>query len=113
MEAKEILTIILSSAGFSALVSAVVSAIANAIQRKQDKREKDDEKAEIRNKAISQILLRQVQTFGEEILTEEAVTSEEYKQFEEMFNTYKALGGNGYADKLHDEIKRRPLMREE
>lgn len=113
MSAKEILTIILSSAGFSALVSAIVSAVANAIQRKQDRKAKADEKTEIRNQAISQILLRQIQSFGEEILTEGSVTSEEFKQFDEMFNTYKALGGNGYADKLHDEIKGRPLSKED
>ena len=113
METKEILTIILSSGAFSALISSLIAAISAHVQRKQEKKDKAEEKTDVRNQAISQILLRQIQTFGGELIRDDSVTAEEYRQFEEMFQTYKALGGNGYADKLHEEIRRRPLTKED
>lgn len=113
MSGKELLTIVLSSGAFSALISAIISAVSTYIQRKQDRKEMADEKTDVRNQAISQILLRQIQTFGGELIRDDSVTAEEYRQFEEMFQTYKALGGNGYADKLHEEIRRRPLTKED
>lgn len=113
MGAKEILTIVLSSGAFSALISSSIAAFSAYLQRKQERKDKADEKTDIRNQAISQILLRQIQTFGNEIIKDDSVSAEEFRQFEEMFQTYKALGGNGYADKLHEEIKRRPLTKEE
>ncbi len=42
-----------------------------------------------------------------------ALTKEEYHDFEKyLYNPYKAMGGNGTADRLMEEIKKIPIVKE-
>lgn len=105
----EILNTILSSTAIAALISALVSTIATQINRRIDKKEAAKEKKDIQKQAICFILLRNLQSFAADLLKKDTISQEEFEQFEEMYQTYKALDGNGFADKWHAEINGKKL----
>lgn len=111
---------IIGSAGFAALVSAVVSVIATSITRAQDRKEREIEKQEraaerekekgdVMKQAICLILLRNLQSFAADLLEKEAVEQRDLEQFDEMYNTYKALDGDGFADRWRADVYKKPI----
>lgn len=54
-------------------------------------------------------LLRDLTVYGEGLVAKGTVSAADIKQFEDMYKTYKALDGDGYADKLKDEIDKLSL----
>lgn len=49
-------------------------------------------------------LFNDMDNYGKKLLAKGNVTQTEINTFNEMYETYKALGGDGYADKLKSEI---------
>lgn len=49
-------------------------------------------------------LFTDMDNYGKKLLEKGNVTQIEINTFNEMYDTYKALGGDGYADKLKSEI---------
>ncbi|MBQ1294971.1 MAG: hypothetical protein IIY21_13090 [Clostridiales bacterium] len=39
----------------------------------------------------------------------ESLTKEEYKDFEELYQVYHRLGGNGTGTRMYEEIKQKPV----
>lgn len=54
-------------------------------------------------------LLNALRTYGEGLVARGDITSLELSAFEEAYQTYKALDGDGYADKLKEDVKNLPL----
>lgn len=54
-------------------------------------------------------LLKDLTDYGNELIRKGEVTAQELKAFTEGFDAYKALDGDGYADKLKEEVDNLPL----
>lgn len=54
-------------------------------------------------------LLKDLTDYGHELTAQGHVTDRQLKAFNEGFETYKALKGDGYADKLKKEVDNLPL----
>ena len=100
--ALPIIIAVIGSGAFSTLVAV----IAGGIQRRMEEKRK---KNSVQDRALSMLLLMQLQEYGNDILKEDIMDPEQFKQFEEMFNIYKEMGGNGYADKLMSDVAHKPL----
>ena len=95
-----IIIAVISSGALSALISAIANLIGNAARKKS-----------VQNRALSMLLLRDIQLSGAEILQQTKIDADDFKQFEESYKIYKELGGNGYADKVMNEVARLPLSK--
>lgn len=54
-------------------------------------------------------LLYALRTYGEGLVARGDITALELSAFGEAYQTYKALNGDGYADKLKGEVDNLPL----
>lgn len=76
-------------------------------QKKEQKEEKKQNEAT--NKALVGGVMLQLrymlQRYHTEYMLQEFVTTEQYRNFEEIYNVYHSLKGNGTATKWFDEIK--------
>ena len=95
-----IIIAVISSGALSALISAIANLIGNVVRKKS-----------VQNRALSMLLLRDIQLSGAEILQQTQIDADNFKQFEESYKIYKELGGNGYADKVMNEVARLPLSK--
>lgn len=50
-------------------------------------------------------LLTNLQNEARRIVNKGYITHLEYKQFKDMYQCYKDLGGDGYADELHAQVE--------
>ena len=56
------------------------------------------------------ILLRETIEWRYQLYLErETITKEEYKDFEELYQVYHRLGGNGTGTRMWDEIKKKTV----
>ena len=76
-------------------------------QKKEQKEEKKQNDAT--NKALVDGVMLQLrymlQRYHTEYMLQEFITTEQYRNFEEIYNVYHSLKGNGTATKWFDEIK--------
>ena len=76
-------------------------------QKKEQKEEKKQNEAT--NKALVDGVMLQLrymlQRYHTEYMLQEFVTTEQYRNFEEIYNVYHSLKGNGAATKWFDAIK--------
>lgn len=76
-------------------------------QKKEQKEEKKQNEAT--NKALVDGVMLQLrymlQRYHTEYMLQEFITTEQYRNFEEIYNVYHSLKGNGTATKWFDEIK--------
>lgn len=63
-------------------------------------------------KAVQLILLDTVKRSGKEHLLQGNITMEELKEFNEKYEAYKALKGNGYAETIHKKVNSLPIVEE-
>lgn len=98
---RTIIIAIIGSSAFTALVNGVLEIFKNRTGVKKNEK-----------KALNFCLLSALQTYGGKLLASEKIEVEDYNQFYEMYQTYKSLGGNGYADRLKKEIDNKPFGRE-
>lgn len=91
----EIVLAIIGSGILTKLIDVVVDIIKN---------KKNPMKAGIRL-----CLLKDLTDYGNGLLLKGEVTANELKAFMEGFNAYKALDGDGFADKLKEEVVKLPI----
>lgn len=89
----------LSSAAFTAVVNAVIEIIKNRTGQKR-----------LVDKAVNFTLLYNIQSYGKELMQKPSLTLEEYEQFLEMYTVYKALGGNGFVEKIKNVIDHKEIV---
>lgn len=71
---------------------------------------KDNKRHNDANTAATRLcLLFVLQKFGEELDKKEFITRLELNQFEAMYKTYKDLRGDGFADKINEEVHKKPI----
>ena len=86
-----------------AVVTALIDLIKYLVRRKEKKNEKNDGiKA-----AIRFCLLGDFERYCQHLeKQDERPTVAEYHRVQEMYNLYKSLGGDGYADSLYNVVQR-------
>lgn len=62
---------------------------------------------------VQYLLLAEIKRQGRQYILEGHITLEELEAFVNLFNAYKRLGGNGYADMIMQEVMRLPIKEEE
>ena len=108
---------VLGSGGFTAVITYVLASrkerkIAAQQQAEERKRneEKDNKDHEAMREAIMLLMLGELQTWCRNIINAQYRTLYETAQLVKAYNCYKALGGDGWADKLFDDAMKQPLV---
>lgn len=96
----ELLIAILCSSAFTAIVNAVIELLKNRSGKQSNA-----------NKGIMFALLFALQNYGEKLIKAGSIDLEDYKQFDEMYQCYRALGGNGYAERIKKEVDNLPIVK--
>ena len=91
--------------------SGLITAIVNAVIRQMEKK-RDDKTLE--KKALRLLILGEIREYGKDLVRkcEEngGIEQMDYNHFDELYKTYKALNGDGFADKVNDEIKKLQIL---
>lgn len=90
----------------SSLLATIVSSIISVISSKKAENN-------VFTKALQFLLLGELKRQGKDHLANEEIDLEELQSYNEIFNCYKALGGNGYADALKAKVNALPIKIEE
>lgn len=90
----EIIVAIIGSGALSALVSGIVSLI-NA--NKKSKTGLD--------KAVQLLLLGEIERQTDRYIETGSLTREQFKRYQETYDAYKALNGNGYAEGMMSNVR--------
>lgn len=98
----EIILAILGSGAFSGLLATVISTINTNKQKKKD----DTKKLEV---GLRLILLSTLKRDGNDLITKGSVSKEDYEAFLASYNAYKALEGDGWADKVLKQVSELPV----
>ena len=105
MSIGEIVVTIVCSILGSGVISSLIAAYSASKERKLMKKEKEEMRDDSVKKAVMFSLLYVIQSEGRRLLTkEDPITLLEYKQFSDMYNAYKAIGGDGYADLYKSQV---------
>lgn len=86
----------------SGLLSTILTLIVEAVK---EHKKTDDASTE----GIKYCLLHSLQQEGRMLVESGHVTQLQHQQFEAMYQTYKNLHGDGYADKIKEEVGRLPI----
>lgn len=97
MGIKDILTIILPT---------VCTGASTFIVWFLQQRVKDND---IIKKSLMLMMRRELREIYEVLKDKEKLTLDEYGEFEEIYQTYHALGGNGKGTKMYDDLKRKEI----
>lgn len=63
-------------------------------------------------KALMLLLRRELKDYHTELMKENCIDVEDYDNFEETYEAYHSLGGNGLATKMFHDIEKLPLKGE-
>lgn len=102
---KDIILAIIGSGAFSGAVAAIISTISSNRQRKKEQKE-DTKKLEV---GLRLILLSTLKRDGKESITKGSISKEDYEAFLASYNAYKALDGDGWADKVLKQVSELPV----
>lgn len=91
---KEIIIAIIGSGAFSALISGGISLLNG---RRKAKKGIDH--------AVSFLILGELERQFDKLIAKGHATRKDMKRFREVYDTYKSLGGDGYADDMLEAIK--------
>lgn len=100
--AVTILTAVFASSG-------VWSLILHQMQKKERQKEKAEEKDSVESKALKALLHDRIFTGAKEAITAGAVSPDDYNNLKYLYEPYRALGGNGTAKRMMDEVEKLPL----
>ena len=98
----EIVLAMLGSGAFSGLLATIISTINTNKQKKKD----DTKKLEV---GLRLILLSTLKRDGNDLITKGCVSKEDYEAFLASYNAYKALEGDGWADKVLKQVSELPV----
>ena len=99
---RDIVIAILSSGILSGAVATLISVISAKKAKKRD----NSVKIEV---GLRLILLSTLKRDGKEALQKCKIAKDDYEAFLASYNAYKALGGDGWADKVYNQIKKLPV----
>lgn len=126
MGTKEFIIAILGTNGVCLIINALIGLIKAKLREKPvkecaDKTKEVDVKLDkligtidkletvldCQTEGIKYSLLPQIQAEGRRLCKLKTISSKEYEQFCEMYNTYKALGGDGFADMIKASVSKK------
>ena len=81
----------------SPALTAITNAILTMIKRKKKKKTPEQ-------KAMTVLLRRELRELYNEIKANNSVTIDELEEFDEIYEVYHDLGGNGRGTKMHDFV---------
>lgn len=105
----EIVLAIIGSGAFSGLLATIISTINTNKQKKKENAEKlevDTKKLEV---GLRLILLSTLKRDGNDLITKGNISKEDYEAFLASYNAYKALDGDGWADKVLKQVSELPV----
>jgi len=109
LEMKDILIAIISSGLLSGALAALISSLSTIKTRKEMKKFADNYNAQQLTEGLKLILLSTLKRDGKDALDKKRIGKSDYEAFLASYNAYKALGGDGWADKVHDQVKNLPV----
>ena len=108
---------ILGSGGFTAVVTYVLAsrkerqiAEKRRIEDRKNAEEKESRDYAAMREALMLLMLGELQSWCRNIINAQCRTLDETAQLVKAYNCYKALGGDGWADKLFDDAMKQPLI---
>ena len=99
---KDIIIAIIGSGVLSGLLATIVSTVNTNRQKQKDNTAKLEE-------GLRLILLSTLKRDGREALSQGSLSKEDYEALCASYNAYKALGGDGWADKIFGQNKKLPV----
>jgi len=85
----------------SSAVATIVSSIINRIDKKDNL-----------SKAVQLLMLGEIKLQGKDYLSIGEINLEELQAFNECYQVYKKLGGNGYAETIHSKVNALPIRKD-
>lgn len=98
----DIILAIIGSGIFSGLLATVVSAISS----NRTKKKENTLKLEV---GLRLILLSTLKRDGKDAINKGSISKEDYEAFLASYNAYKALDGDGWADKVLKQVSELPV----
>lgn len=100
----QILIAVLGGGSFSAIVVAVLN-------RRWAAKDKEEDKIDALVDAQKVLMVDRVRYLGQKYVAAGSIALEDKENLEEMYRTYKALGGNGHLQTIMEEVDRLPIAR--
>lgn len=103
---ETIIIAILGCSAFNTIVGAIIEHFRTKAKEKKEAEKERLEKEKAKTlteeviEAIKYSLLYCLQAYGEKLIAKGEITLIEYNQFVAMYDTYKAIGGDGFADSI-------------
>lgn len=82
----------------------VSSIVIVLLQRKWQKQDKHDERVDALVEANKVLMIDKVRYLGKKYISEGEIHLEDKENLLDMYNAYKALGGNGHLDTIMNEV---------
>lgn len=60
---------------------------------------------------LASLLLAEIERRGEKYLDRGEISTDDYAKFNGIYQSYKKLGGNGYADRIKEAVDELPLVK--
>lgn len=102
---KDIIIAIISSGLFSGAIAALISLISTRESAKRIRKESIEKIEE----GLRLLLLSSMRRDGKEAIQKENISKEDYEAFKASYDAYKALGGDGWADKVKNQVDKLPV----
>lgn len=106
---KEIVIAIISSGLFSGGMAALISLISNVRTRKEMQEFSKNYNAKQLQEGLKLLLLSSLKRDGKDAINQGSISKTDYEAFLASYNAYKALEGDGWADKVFDQVKQLPV----
>ena len=104
--AVTVFTAVLASSG-------IWSVVLFRMQRRENEKERAKEKDSVESKALKALLHDRIFTGCKEAISVGSVSPDDYNNLKYLYDPYRALGGNGTAKRMMDEVEGLPLDVEE
>lgn len=89
--------------------SGIWSLLLHRMQKKEKEKEAEQEKDSVESKALKALLHDRIFTGCKEAIQAGEVSPDVYNNLKYLYEPYRALGGNGTAKRMMDEVERLPL----
>ena len=99
----ELLVSVLCSTGVTSIVLA-------CLNRYWAKKDKHDERIDALVDAQKVLMIDRVRHLGQSYIDDQQITLDDKENLEDMYKSYKALGGNGHLDTVMSEVESLPVV---